>query len=295
MWILENGSTDNTLEIANSIQDERVSVFSLGPIGKVASFQFGLERADSEFIAHMDGDDISLPDRFEKQIEVMRRHPNYSIVGSRFAICTPFGHVFSFDKSIGSREITKECIFPDRDGVIKRKFADASVLYRRSIALKVGGYDTEFFNKEIPIFYRLLDIPDVKGFELDDILYIQVIRENSLNWQAKTESNLAKNKYLGKFKLSIVNNEAKNVDNYAFSFWRKVALMESIAGYKSNSLEVLSKIRLNDNNISGIKSLERFLKYGKIGAYIYCFYKGFNFRHIPDFERSYGNVLSKLL
>ena len=41
-----------------------------------------LEYADGEFIARMDGDDISLPERFEKQVAYLNAHPEVDLVGT---------------------------------------------------------------------------------------------------------------------------------------------------------------------------------------------------------------------
>ena len=84
VWLAENGGLGNALKIA-------------------------VEKASCEYIARMDSDDISMPDRFKKQLECFEREPDLSIVGGRI---TEF--VDSEDNIVGSR-----CC-PLKDSEIKR-------------------------------------------------------------------------------------------------------------------------------------------------------------------------------
>ena len=68
--IVDDGSTNNAVEVVKSYRDERIKLVLNGKnLGMAKSSNIGLEMAQGEYIARMDSDDISLPERFEKQVE----------------------------------------------------------------------------------------------------------------------------------------------------------------------------------------------------------------------------------
>lgn len=81
--IINDGSTDKTSEIINSFSDPRII---LAPNeknqGLIFSLNKGLDLAQGEYIARMDADDISLPERLEKQINFMDANPEVVVGGT---------------------------------------------------------------------------------------------------------------------------------------------------------------------------------------------------------------------
>ena len=72
--IIDDGSTDQTAKILRAIGDERVRIFfNEKNIGLAGSLNRGLGLARGEYVARMDADDISLPARLEKQVELQAR------------------------------------------------------------------------------------------------------------------------------------------------------------------------------------------------------------------------------
>ncbi|NVJ91767.1 MAG: glycosyltransferase [Methylocystaceae bacterium] len=73
--IVENGSTDLTLSILNSFNDPRIEIIELEKnIGRTPALNLGLKHIDSQFVAIHDADDISCPQRLEKQVSWMKSH-----------------------------------------------------------------------------------------------------------------------------------------------------------------------------------------------------------------------------
>ena len=68
--ILDDGSTDSTLNIISFFKDSRIKIFS-EPVNKGIVFQLnkGIFLAKGEYIARMDADDISLPNRLQNKFE----------------------------------------------------------------------------------------------------------------------------------------------------------------------------------------------------------------------------------
>jgi len=82
--IIDDGSTNNSPEYLNSIPDPRVKIIrNETNIGITKSLNKGLRAATGKYIARMDSDDISLPDRFEKQFAFMEKNPDVFACGSK--------------------------------------------------------------------------------------------------------------------------------------------------------------------------------------------------------------------
>lgn len=85
--IINDGSTDNSLEIIKSFNDSRIKIINNEKnLGIIKSRNIGLESAGGKYIANMDSDDISLPTRFEKQISYFEKHPDTVLLGTRLAL-----------------------------------------------------------------------------------------------------------------------------------------------------------------------------------------------------------------
>ena len=82
--IVDDCSTDNTFEILEnlSFRDSRIKLFrSEINQGIVKSLNFGLTKISSEFVVRMDGDDLCVPDKIEKQLNYLIHNPQISLVG----------------------------------------------------------------------------------------------------------------------------------------------------------------------------------------------------------------------
>jgi glycosyltransferase involved in cell wall biosynthesis len=70
---VDDGSIDGTGEILReaAVRDRRIQVLTQEPKGIVAALELARSRAGSPFLARMDADDLALPERFQRQVEVM--------------------------------------------------------------------------------------------------------------------------------------------------------------------------------------------------------------------------------
>lgn len=84
--LCDDGSTDGTFQVAKDYADKYPDKFILiqneKNMGLNYTLNHCLEYADTEYVARMDGDDISLPERFQKQIEFLDTHPEYAVVST---------------------------------------------------------------------------------------------------------------------------------------------------------------------------------------------------------------------
>lgn len=123
----------------------------------------GVEMATNEFIARMDSDDISMPNRFEKQIKVLESDPTLSIVGGKM---TEF--IDLPDNIVGSR--TVPFANDDIKSYMKTRCGlnHVTVMFKRSEILKVGNYQDWFCNEDYYLWVRMMiggckfaNVPDV--------------------------------------------------------------------------------------------------------------------------------------
>ena len=135
--LCEDGSTDNTYEIAkqfSSWHDNIVLLKNECNMGLNFTLNRCLEYADTEYVARMDGDDISLPDRFEREITFLDEHPEYDIVS-----CP----MLYFDEQ-GTYKVGKAGGEPDKKSfVFGSPFCHAPAMIRTTVIKKVGGYSVE--------------------------------------------------------------------------------------------------------------------------------------------------------
>lgn len=170
-WILimcDDGSSDNTYAVAKQLQekyaDKIILIKNKENLGLNKTLNHCLEYADSEYIARMDGDDISLPTRLEQEIMFLERNPDYSIVS------TP---MFFFDEN-GIWGKNKMISYPQKVDFIKgTPFNHAPCMIRTEALKAVGGYSENKMTmraEDYDLWFRLYE-KGYRGHNLSDALY----------------------------------------------------------------------------------------------------------------------------
>lgn len=72
--VIDNNSVDDTVEIIKSFNNPKIKIVKCSCAGIPNALNTGIDLAEGEYIARMDSDDISLPDRFEKQVKFLDEH-----------------------------------------------------------------------------------------------------------------------------------------------------------------------------------------------------------------------------
>lgn len=85
--ILDDASTDRSLSVMRSVTDDRIRVVAgERNIGLAARLNMAVEMASGKYFARMDHDDISYPQRIQKQVEYMESHPEIDLLASNCAV-----------------------------------------------------------------------------------------------------------------------------------------------------------------------------------------------------------------
>jgi glycosyltransferase involved in cell wall biosynthesis len=80
--LINDGSTDRTLEILQTVRDERLKIFSYENGGLPVARNRGISHSTGEFIAFIDADDLWTPDKLELQLAALQQYPEAGVAYS---------------------------------------------------------------------------------------------------------------------------------------------------------------------------------------------------------------------
>lgn len=98
--VINDGSTDKTLELLSTIKDSRLKIFSYENEGLSVARNRGISRATGEFIAFLDADDLWTPDKLQLQLEALQQHPEAGVVYSWSLFMDEQGEFFHGDEPL---------------------------------------------------------------------------------------------------------------------------------------------------------------------------------------------------
>jgi glycosyltransferase involved in cell wall biosynthesis len=165
--VVDDGSTDGTAGIVAALQsaDPRVVAVRQENQGLAASLNRGLALARAEYVARQDADDLSVPDRFARQIAFLEQHPSVAAVGSSADVIDRSGAVVGALRAERGAPAVKRGLLTLRSTPVH-----GSMMMRRDVVLAAGGYRVSFpVGQDYDLWLRLSS-----RFEIDniaDVLY----------------------------------------------------------------------------------------------------------------------------
>jgi glycosyltransferase involved in cell wall biosynthesis len=163
--IVDDGSTDGSLAILKryAAHDARIRLWSGPNAGYVPRLNEMLALARGELIARMDADDVSFPDRFVRQVEFLRDHPDVDVVGGSQECIDSRGFLMTVFRPPQGHDEIQECALTGAGPI-----SHPTVMMRRRAVLAVGGYREELMPAEdFDLWLRmgerglLANLPDV--------------------------------------------------------------------------------------------------------------------------------------
>lgn len=134
--IIDDCSKDNTSSIIRTFKDNRIRfIQNTENLGLTRNLNKAIDMAKGTFIARMDSDDISLPDRFEKQLGYLYDHPEISLVSCQ---TETFGDKNLIENVISDPDILKATM------LIRPVLAHPGFMFRREIIDNGFRYDETF-------------------------------------------------------------------------------------------------------------------------------------------------------
>lgn len=159
LLLIDNASTEGSTEIAEAWceRDPRIKLLHEERIGIAHALNTGLEHTTTPYIARMDADDISHPDRLAKQLAHLEVHPEIGVLGTRTRFET------TVEKSSGMAWFVnwQNAMLTPHEHYVKR-FVDAplahpTVIFRRELVSRLGGYDTGPLPEDHELWLRWME------------------------------------------------------------------------------------------------------------------------------------------
>lgn len=170
--VVDDGSSDDTWSILRewAASDERFQIIYQPHEGIVSALSSGLGKCKGSFIARMDADDLSHPNRFALQVEYLEQHPDTCLVGCKVRGYPPgevgqgYSIYLEWQNSLLSDEDIRREIF------IESPFVHPSVMIRKEYLSRVGGYQEHGWAEDYDLWLRFY-LAGAKFAKIDEVLF----------------------------------------------------------------------------------------------------------------------------
>lgn len=182
--IVNDGSTDETKDILEQIADTRVKIIHQEKNqGAAKCLQLAIERASGNLIAIQDADDISLPNRLEKQAAFLINNPEYGLIGS-YIQC-----VYQQKDLQRRAQFTERLINSTRpQDFYGSSYCHGTFMFSKEIYQLIGGYSTKYkiaYDYDLLQRFRFV----TKIGKIPEVLYGYRLHAASLSNQDIEETN----------------------------------------------------------------------------------------------------------
>ncbi|HYZ77605.1 MAG TPA: glycosyltransferase [Gaiellaceae bacterium] len=205
LLVVDDGSEDETPAMLAAVADERVRVLRQERLGLVAALNRALGEARAPLLARMDADDVSLPERLERQVDYLEARPRVALVVTGV-------------ETIGR---TATVVLPDDDAALRRRlllrnpFTHGAVALRAEAVWRAGGYRADYgANEDYDLWRRIARTWELGA--IPDVLYRY--REHP-----------------GAVTRSRVEERVRSRERLRDELWRDPALLRSIRGERDPS------------------------------------------------------------
>jgi glycosyltransferase involved in cell wall biosynthesis len=178
--VVDDGSTDKSREIAGSIDDRRIRVIGQDNQGLTKALIRACAQAKGDIIARQDADDISIPDRFAKQLDVLESDPSIVAVGTDRELIDGDG------RSMGRFG------HPVRDSwlrtilALRNEFGHGTLMMRAAALDRAGGYDAGHrYAQDFELLWRLAEVGKV--YNHPEVLYYSRKHERAISSASEEE------------------------------------------------------------------------------------------------------------
>jgi Glycosyltransferases, probably involved in cell wall biogenesis len=163
--IVYDQSSDKTLEILQSYTDPRLKVVvNEERLGLIKSLNKGLDLSTGEFIARMDSDDISHPERLETEVKLLNSYPWLYVVCSWINVMDKTRHVIDHRTDA----LSPEDIYYTLN--FRNCIANGTSMFRKSVLETVGNYDEINVAEDYYFWYKISKKFPI--YKIDKPLYI---------------------------------------------------------------------------------------------------------------------------
>jgi glycosyltransferase involved in cell wall biosynthesis len=228
LLVIDDGSKDSTRKLLESVHDPRLRLVSNEHnIGLIGTLNRGLELAVGRYIARMDADDVSEPERLEKQVRFLEAHPEIHILGSMVNLINEhgkaFGAITGYPKDADEihRYLLCECCL-----------IHPSVMFRKDTILRAGGYsDSARHAEDYDLWLRLSDHHKIANLP-DKLVSYRMHRNQVSIRNLATQHHVAQTCRVAALKRrSTLGETVSNVERVVHAgLWRRLSAAECTLG-----------------------------------------------------------------
>jgi glycosyltransferase involved in cell wall biosynthesis len=146
--VINDGSTDNSLKTIKAFKDERLKIISRKNKGVSATRNEGIQKASGTYIAMHDGDDVSTPDRLQKQINFLIDNPDVGLIGTNLQLINEHGELIGMSNLLTDPDDLK------LSEIFSNQIAQGTVMIRRNVLMQTDLYDTSMTHAEDTDLWR---------------------------------------------------------------------------------------------------------------------------------------------
>jgi len=194
-------------------------------VGHGNARRIGLENCTNELIALMDADDISVPDRFEKQVRCFEEDNEICLVGGYIK-----EFIDSIDKIVGIREVPQDDLTIKEYMKKRCPFNQVTVMFKRKSVVAAGGYIDWHYEEDYYLWIRMFQNgATFKNLE-DTLVYVRVGKEmyNRRGGWKYFASEAKLQKYMLSYRII---DTMTFINNVSIRFVLQVLMPNSIRGF----------------------------------------------------------------
>tara|TARA_Y100001936_G_C15975129_1_gene613328 strand:+ start:137 stop:997 length:861 start_codon:yes stop_codon:yes gene_type:complete len=170
--IVNDGSSDNSMYVINSIKDERIKVYNKSNSGLIETLNYGLKKCNNEIIMRMDGDDEIGKDKISIQLSNFS-NSNSILLGTGGSI---IDNMSKFKSLVNVPENNTSILKKMRK--MQPSIIHASIMFYKDAIIKSGSYDEKFsVSEDYELFYRLSRLGELSNIDIP----LYKIRKNEEN------------------------------------------------------------------------------------------------------------------
>lgn len=163
VFIVDGPVSEDLMNVINKYESF-LSVYKLEKnSGLTKALDFGIKKCSYEWVARMDSDDLSHPERFKKQLNYLKKHQELEVLG------TCLGKFEENKDEIYSTICRKD---PYKLVKFRTPLSHATVFYKKSVVLSVGGYSGAPNKMEDYWLWIKMINKKVKMDTLQEVLYL---------------------------------------------------------------------------------------------------------------------------
>lgn len=226
--VVENGSTDKTTEILETIQDSRLRLFH-SEKGVSNARNKGIEYANGEFITFLDADDWFAEDAIERLIVLLE--PDIDLISARYYDDTPFETYKSRKYEAGSEEYIQKCLYtPTRRGNATGNLYRTEFIKSNNIR-----FDPDLSHAEDSVFFLSLLLKCPVVLDCEEPIYHVYINPESVTRNGNRDNVDEFRKAIIKV-YELLKGRSKSLENGGYIFALNQLLVVLVHGIHNNSM-----------------------------------------------------------